>query len=943
MCAVVLSGAFAASIPAATTVAAAGPFTCAPGFYQVIAGQLKLLNPVTATYTSIGSTQPQYNAMGYNVLDNYLYALSTLAATQGDLLRIADDGSVTNLGLPAGLPSGSYVAGDFDNAGNLIIRSTATTWYSIDVSTNVATKLTITGAADTGNDLVWISGVMYLLNNATLYAVDLSTDIATSTTVSGVVSGAFGAAWSDNPNELYFSDNNTGHIYRITGFTTASPTGTLELTGTVTSNNDGAACKNADSPFDLPTANDDSYTATSDTTLNVGAPSGVLANDVGTGLTTIAGTGPSHGTLTLNPDGSFSYTPTAGFFGTDTFTYSVQDQFGRDSASAATVTITVNLPAAPAAIDDTYTTTADTALNEGAGGGVLANDSGTGITVTGNTSPSHGTLSVNPDGSFLYTPTSGYSGPDSFDYTITDAFSRTSSATASLTVNPVAANVSASGTGPAPINVTPPAPIGVGAFTYTLVTTPPGADGVATMDPSTGAITFTPAAGFHGTVPTFTYAVTDAASDVSAPATIDLTVGEPAAPAADPDTYSTTANTAVNQLAAGGLLTNDTGTGIAVSGNTNPANGTVTVNSDGSFVYTPTTGYSGPDSFDYTITDAYGRTSSATATLTVNPIAQDVTGSGPGPGAINVTPPTPIGVGPFVYTLVTTPPALDGTATIDGITGVITFTPAAGFHGTVPTFTYTVTDAASDVSAPATIDLTVGTPTPPVAHNVSGTTPAGQALTLTPTAPTGTGPFTFALATTPSASVGVATIDPSTGAITFTPANGFSGIVPTFTYTATDSYSQVSAPANVSIDVTPLSKPASGTGPAGKPITVQPPPPVGTGPFTYTLVPGSLPPAADGTVTIDPTTGAVTFAPAPGFTGTVSVQYTVTDSDGLTSPPSTVTFDVAGTTTTTVPGTGAVETPMIAGLMLLVLGLLLVGLAIGLVARRRGPEFPGAA
>ena len=760
MCAVLLSGAFAASMPTATTEAAAGPFTCAPGFYQVIAGQLKLLNPVTATYTSIGSAQPQYNAMGYNVLDNYLYALSTNGGTQGDLLRIADDGSVTDLGLPAGLPSGSYVAGDFDNAGHLIIRSSAATWYSIDVSTNVATKVTITGAADSGNDLVWISGVMYLLNNATLYAVDLSTDVATSTTVSGVVSGAFGAAWSDNPNELYFSDNNTGHIYRITGFTTASPSGTLELTGTVTSNNDGAACKNADSPFDLPTANDDSYTATSDTTLNVGAASGVLANDVGTGLTTIAGTGPSHGTLTLNPDGSFSYTPTAGFFGTDTFTYSVQDEFGRDSASAATVTITVNLPAAPAATDDTYATTADTALNEGAGSGVLANDSGTGLTVTGNTSPSHGTLSVNPDGAFLYTPTSGYSGPDSFDYTITDA---------------------------------------------------------------------------------------------------------------------------------------------------------------------------------------YSRTSSATVTLTVNPVAQDVTGSGPGPGAINVTPPAPIGVGPFMYTLVTAPPALDGTATIDGITGVITFTPAAGFHGTVPTFTYTVTDAASDVSAPATIDLTVGTPTPPVAHNVSGTTPAGQPLALTPTAPAGTGPFTFALATTPSASVGIASIDPSSGAITFTPANGFSGIVPTFTYTATDSYSQVSAPADVSIDVTPLSRPASGTGPAGKPITVQPPPPVGTGPFTYTLVPGSLPPAANGTVTIDPTTGAVTFTPAPGFTGTISVQYTVTDSDGLTSPPSTVTFDVAGTTTTTVPGTGAVETPMLAGLMLLVLGLVLVGLAIGLLARRSGPGLPGAA
>ena len=198
-CAVLLSGAFAASTPSVTTSAAPGPFTCAPGFYQVISGQLKLLNPVTATYTNIGTAQPAYNAIGYNVLDNYLYALSTAAGTQGDLLRIADDGSVTDLGLPTGLPAGSYVSGDFDSAGNLIVRSSATTWYSIHVSTNVATTLTITGATDAGSDLVWINGVMYLLNNATLYAVDLSTDVATSATVSGVVSGSFGAAWSAAP------------------------------------------------------------------------------------------------------------------------------------------------------------------------------------------------------------------------------------------------------------------------------------------------------------------------------------------------------------------------------------------------------------------------------------------------------------------------------------------------------------------------------------------------------------------------------------------------------------------------------------------------------------------------------------------------------------------------------------------------------------------------
>ena len=267
---------------------------------------------------------------------------------------------------------------------------------------------------------------------------------------------------------------------------------------------------------------------------------------------------------------------------------------------------------------------------------------------------------------------------------------------------------------------------------------------------------------------------------------------------------------------------------------------------------------------------------------------------------------------------------------MDPTTGVITFTPHAGFHGTVPTFTYTVTDASDDVSAAANINLTVGLPTPPVANNVSGTTPADTAITLTPTTPTGAGPFTFALATMPSASDGVATIDPSTGAVTFTPAHGFSGIVPSFTYTATDADDQVSAPADVSIDVTPLNAPASGKGPIGEPITVHPPAPVGTGPFTYTLVPGSLPPAADGTVSINSTTGAITFTPAPGFTGTTTVEYTVTDSDGLTSPAAVVTFDVSGAAAT-VPSTGAVEAPMLIGVVLLVLGLLLV---VGVLARR---------
>ena len=90
-----------------------------------------------------------------------------------------------------------------------------------------------------------------------------------------------------------------------------------------------------------PVANDDAYTVTQDTPLAVPAP-GVLANDSdadGDALTASLVTGPSNGGLILNPDGSFDYTPNAGFFGTDSFTYVAND--AQADSNVATVTITV--------------------------------------------------------------------------------------------------------------------------------------------------------------------------------------------------------------------------------------------------------------------------------------------------------------------------------------------------------------------------------------------------------------------------------------------------------------------------------------------------------------------------------------------------------------------------------------------------------------------------
>lgn len=88
---------------------------------------------------------------------------------------------------------------------------------------------------------------------------------------------------------------------------------------------------------------DDSYTVQEDQQLVVSAANGVLANDTGLNLTASRTSGPTHGSVTLNPDGSFAYTPQANFFGTDSF--QVQVSNGVYSANS-TVTIAV-VPTTP--------------------------------------------------------------------------------------------------------------------------------------------------------------------------------------------------------------------------------------------------------------------------------------------------------------------------------------------------------------------------------------------------------------------------------------------------------------------------------------------------------------------------------------------------------------------------------------------------------------------
>jgi VCBS repeat-containing protein len=192
---------------------------------------------------------------------------------------------------------------------------------------------------------------------------------------------------------------------------------------------------------EAPVAVDDAYTVAEDSSVDV-PPPGILQNDTdpdGDSLSATVVQPPSHGGLAFGPTGTFEYQPDQDFVGTDTFTYRASD--GQLTSNVATVTLTVtpvNDP--PVVTGDSYSTAEDTPLTVAAPG-VLGNDSdpdsGDTLTATQVTGPAHGTLTLNPNGSFTYTPAANYNGPDSFIYQASDGHGGLTKATVALTVTPV--------------------------------------------------------------------------------------------------------------------------------------------------------------------------------------------------------------------------------------------------------------------------------------------------------------------------------------------------------------------------------------------------------------------------------------------------------------------------------------------------------------------------
>src|SRR4029077_7821558 len=146
--------------------------------------------------------------------------------------------------------------------------------------------------------------------------------------------------------------------------------------------------------------------------------------------------GPTHGALgVLNTNtGAMTYTPATNYNGGDSFTFTV---FDGSLLATGTVAITVTpVNDAPVSVNDSYNTLKNVSLNLSAPG-VLGNDTDVendGLSALLVTNVAHGTLTLNADGGFVYTPTNNYVGSDIFTYRAYDAGATGNLATVTLTI-----------------------------------------------------------------------------------------------------------------------------------------------------------------------------------------------------------------------------------------------------------------------------------------------------------------------------------------------------------------------------------------------------------------------------------------------------------------------------------------------------------------------------
>ncbi|HIF9311033.1 TPA: retention module-containing protein, partial [Photobacterium damselae] len=329
----------------------------------------------------------------------------------------------------------------------------------------------------------------------------------------------------------------------------------------------------------------------------------------------VDGSEPTNGQVTVNPDGSWEYVPNPDFNGEDSFTVVVDDGNG----GTDTITVTVNVTPvndAPVGENVTTETPEDTAVT----GQLTATDAdGDNLTFKPGTNPENGQVTVNADGSWEYVPNPDFNGEDSFTVVVDDGNGGTDTITVTVNVTPV---------NDAPVGEDVSAETQEEtAVTGQLTATDVDGDNLTFKpgtNPENGSVTinadgsweYVPNPDFNGE-DSFTVVVDDGNGGTD---TITVTVNVTPvndAPVGEDVTTETQEETAVTgQLTA----TDVDGDNLTFKPGSNPENGSVTINADGSWEYVPNPDFNGEDSFTVVVDDGNGGTDTITVTVNVTPI-----------------------------------------------------------------------------------------------------------------------------------------------------------------------------------------------------------------------------------------------------------------------------------------------------------------------------------
>ncbi|UCD37354.1 MAG: tandem-95 repeat protein [Fidelibacterota bacterium] len=665
---------------------------------------------------------------------------------------------------------------------------------------------------------------------------------------------------------------------------------------------------------DAPVAADDQAVTKEDTPVDID----VLANDIdydGDPLTVTDVTQGANGAVTINTDGTVTYTPNANFNGSDSFGYTVSD--GNGGSDDATVSITVTaVNDSPIADDQSLTTNEDVAVSITLTG---SDPDGDLLSFSMADAPSNGTLSGTAP-NLTYTPGDNYNGSDAFTFTVSDGIATSQPATVSITVSAVndppvadAQSVITNEDVAVSITLTGSDPDG-DPLSFSVADAPSN----GTLSGTAPNLTYAPSKNYNGS-DAFTFTASDGIA-TSQPATVSITVdGVNDAPVAQDDAYSGSEDTPLTVNTPGVLANDDDIDGDALNATlvNGPANGSLNLNTDGSFTYTPAAGYNGTVTFTYRADDGTVYSNNATVSLNISAVndppvadAQSVTTAEDVAVAITLTGSDPDG-DPLSFSVADAP----ANGTLSGTTPNLTYTPGENYNGS-DAFTFTASDGIA-TSQPATVSITVNAVNDaPVAQDDAYS--GSEDTPLTVDAPgvlandtdVDGDPLTATLVDGPAE--GSLTLN-ADGSFTYTPASGYNGTA-TFTYQASDG-DLASNTATVSITVSAVNDPPVAVD--DEAFTDQ------DTPVTIDVLLNDSDPDGDvltvsevddpdhGTVQINPE-GTLTYTPDAGFNGSDIFSYEVSDGHGgHANALVTVYVNISGITTgvTVGPDGGTVSSP----------------------------------